>query len=137
MKNMKIEIILRTDGGTTAIRENEDRIYVVDGYTPSAEVEVSGSKPLKEVPARWGLENVLKALLEIVEVKRGLRYALQVLESGEPLDTIKDRHVRRLLGIYDKMQKSGFSASALVEFADTVRDINLRFKGNRNKRRRR
>ena len=134
---MRIEILLKTEGGTTAIREQDDRVYVVDGYTPSAEVEVSGSKPLKEVPARWGLENVLKALLEIVEVKRGLKFALQTLESGEPLDTIKDRHVRRLIEIYDKMQKTGFSADALIEFADTVRDINLRFKGNRNKRRRR
>ena len=135
MEKLKIEILLKTEGGTTAIREQDDRVYVVDGYTPSAEVEVSGSKPLKEVPARWGLENVLKALLEIVEVKRGLRYALQVLESGEPLDTIRDRHVRRLLRIYDKMQRSKFSADALIEFADTVRDINLRFKGNRRRRR--
>ena len=131
---MKIEIILKTEGGTTALREHDDKIYLVDGYTPSTKIEISGSKPLKPVPAKWELENVLNALLEITEVKRGLKFALQTLESGEPLEKIKDRHVRRLIEIYEKIKKTEFSADALIEFADTVRDINLRFKGNRRRR---
>ena len=131
---MKIEIIFKTDGGTTAIREGDKKIYLVEGYEPSAKIEVSKNKRLKKVPATWNLEHLLSALIDIVEIKRGLKFALSKLEAGEPLDNVRDRHVRKLLKIINKMNQSNFSGDDLLELADTVREINYRFKKPRRRK---
>ena len=123
-----IELIFKTKDGVTAIQERNEKVFLVDGYVPSTEVEISASRKLKEVPANWDLENILKAAYDVCELKRGLGFALRILDQGEDINKVRDTHAKRVIAAAEKMIAANFEGETLIAFADVIRDINRRLK---------
>ena len=120
------ELIFKTKSGITAIQEGNEKMFLVDGYEPSTEVEISASRKLKEVPANWDLENILKAAYDVCELKRGLGFALRILDQGEDIGKVRDTHAKRVITAAEEMIAADFKGETLIAFADVIRDINRR-----------
>ena len=123
-----IELIFNTENGVTAIREKDDKMYIVEGYKPSNRIEISSSRKLKEVPARWDMINILKALYDVTELKRGIGYTIRVLENEEDESKIGDRTARRILRAVRAVIDHNYNGEYLIKLADVVRDINNRLR---------
>jgi len=123
-----VELIFKTKDGVTAIQEGNKKVFLVEGYTPSTEVEISASRKLKEVPANWDLENILKAAYDVCELKRGLGFALRILDQGEDIRKVRDTHAKRVIKAAEKMIAANFEGETLIAFADLIRDINGRLR---------
>ena len=123
-----IELIFKTKDGVTAIQERNEKMFLVDGYTPSTEIEVSTSRRLKEVPANWDLENILRAAHDVCELKRGLGFALRILDQEGDIKKIRDTHTKRIIKAAEEMISANFEGETLIAFADVIRDINRRLK---------
>jgi len=119
-----IELIFNTENGVTAIREGDNKMYLVEKYIPINNIEISSSRKLKIIPAKWNTINILKALCDVMELKRGIKYAIRVLENDEDEDKIGDRNARRILKAVRAVIDHDFDGEHLIKLADTVRDIN-------------
>lgn len=132
---MKLEVIFNDGESIVAIKENDNKIYVVEGYTPSAKVEVGASRTLALVPARWDREKLMEMLVNISELKRGLTFALKSIKRGESLDDIRDRDVRDFVRIVDEILRDEFAADKLLKLVDKIRDVDEKIKKRKRRSR--
>ena len=130
-----IEVIFNDGESIVAIKENSDRIYLVEGYTPSAKVEVGASRQLAPVPARWDREKLIEMLVSISELKRGLIFALKTIKRGESLDDIRDRDVKDFIRIVDEILRDEFAADKLLKLVDKIRDVDTKIQKRKRRSR--
>ena len=129
-------IVFKSKDGNVVVKAGDDKMYLLSGYKPSDDVEIIVNRKLKPVPARWDKVKLLSAIYDVCKLKKAILFAIKSIEEKNRIDNIKDKKLKKILYLIDKLIKSKFRSKYLIELFETVKKINenakIRYKNNKN-----
>ena len=116
------------DGCNVVIKAKDDKMYLATDYEPSDEIEFITNKKLKTIPAKWDRLKLLEAIYDVCVLKRGLKFVIRCIEEKNCTDNIRDKKLKKIIGLVDKIFESNFEAEYLAELTKTIKKINKEVK---------
>jgi len=112
------------EGYNVVIKAGDDKMYLLPEYKPSNDIEIIVNRKLKSVPARWDKVKLLSAIYDVCKLKKAILFAIKSIEEKNRVDNIKDRKLRKLLDLVDKLIESNFESKYIVKLFETIKKIN-------------
>ena len=117
-------VVFKSKDGNAVVKAGDNKIYLLSGYEPSNDIEIIVNRKLKPVPARWDKVKLLSAIYDVCKLKKAILFAIKSIEEKNQVDNIKDRKLKKLLDLVDKLIESNFESKYIVKLFETIKKIN-------------